>query len=150
MEEYINNETIVENEIYKAFKDSVECPLCLNILINPHMCMKCQNVYCKKCIDDWTKKSEKCPNRCERPNYKKSLVKNEILSRLKFKCKKCHTTIAYDNIQKHYENCKPIENYKKKEYSMETPLGKKLEKISIDQVDKYREEGNDITFITSK
>ena len=31
---------------------------------------------------------------------------------------------------------------------METPMGRKLEKLSIDQVDKYRCEGNDITFIT--
>ena len=148
MEEYNHNYTIVENAIYNAFRESVECPLCLNVLFNPHMCMKCQNVYCKKCIDDWSKKSEKCPNRCEEPNYKRSLVKNEILSRLQFKCKKCGSSISYDDMQKHYENCNPEKHYKKEEYTMETPMGRKLEKLSIDQVDKFRQKGNDITFIT--
>ena len=94
------------------------------------------------------KKSEKCPNRCEEPNYKRSLVKNEILSRLQFKCKKCGSSISYDDMQKHYENCNPEKHYKKEEYTMETPMGRKLEKLSIDQVDKFRQKGNDITFIT--
>ena len=33
MEKFINEETVVNNEIYQVFKDSVICPICSNILI---------------------------------------------------------------------------------------------------------------------
>ena len=75
METYINEETIVKNEIYDAFKDDINCPICRDILIEPQMCMNCQNVYCRKCIEEWSKRNNKCPNRCDNPNYKRSLEK---------------------------------------------------------------------------
>ena len=106
MEEYINDYTIVEDEIYNLFKETVNCSLCLSILINPVICMKCQKVFCKKCVDDWSKKDDKCPNRCVNPNYQKSIGKNDILSKLKFKCKKCGNKAYYDDIKIHIDsNC---------------------------------------------
>ena len=110
MESYINKETIVKNEIYKAFKDDINCPICLDILTEPQMCMNCQNVYCKKCIEEWSKRNNKCPNRCDNPNYKRSLEKAKTLSKLKFKCQKCGTNFLYDEIKKHSDECK---KYKK-------------------------------------
>ena len=44
MENFINEKTIIENEIYDAFKDDIFCPICSKILIEPEMCMKCLNV----------------------------------------------------------------------------------------------------------
>ena len=76
MEKYINDETVVQNEIYETFKDLVKCPICHCIIINPMMCMGCQNVFCKKCIDEWLKKDERCPSRCKNQNYQKSIEKN--------------------------------------------------------------------------
>ena len=81
MEEYINNNKIVKDAVYNAFKGAITCPLCSNVLIDPIMCTKCQNVYCKKCIDEWEKKNNTCPNRCENPNYQKSIGKQELLSK---------------------------------------------------------------------
>ena len=46
MEKYINEGTVVDNDIYQAFKESVICPICTNILIEPVMCMKCQSQGC--------------------------------------------------------------------------------------------------------
>ena len=86
MEDFIRQDTVIEDTIFSVFKDSVICPLCSNILINPVMCMNCQSAYCKKCIDEWSEKDKKCPNKCENPNYKKSIEKINILSKLKFKC----------------------------------------------------------------
>ena len=31
MENYINENTIIKDELYNAFKESVTCPLCLSI-----------------------------------------------------------------------------------------------------------------------
>ena len=69
------------------------------------MCMKCQNVYCKNCIDKWNEKDNRCTNRCENPNYQKSLDRNDILSKLKFKCVKCDGEIEYNNVENHHNSC---------------------------------------------
>ena len=141
MENYINEETVVNNEIYQVFKDSVICPICSNILINPMMCMKCQNVYCKKCSDDWSKKNDKCPNRCDNPNYQRSLEKNNILSKLKFKCEKCGEQIFYENVQKHIENCQPTKDINVRQ--------RRMKKLKKEEIDKIKQKGN-TTRITCK
>lgn len=101
LREYINNETLIKDEIFKNFEFSVTCSICSDILINPMMCMNCQSVYCKSCIDNWSKKSANCTNRCENTNYKKSILSQNILSKLKFICQKCEKVINYDDIEEH-------------------------------------------------
>jgi hypothetical protein len=107
MELYVNNDTLVEDDISKIFKSSVICPLCKSILIKPFMCMKCQNVYCKKCIDNLSEKNEKCPNNCDSPTFQNCLVKKEILSKLYFCCVGCGKEIPYDEAEKHHISCCP-------------------------------------------
>lgn len=114
MEKYINDESVIKDVIYNTFKELITYPLCFNILIDQMMCMKCQNVYCKKCIDQWKEKDNKCPNRCENPNYQRSLGKKDILSKLKFKCLNCENEIEYEKIQSHYNSCPDKNNLRKK------------------------------------
>ena len=114
MENYIDGYTIVANEIYLSFKEDVVCPICSNILIEPQMCTNCQNVYCRKCLNEWTKKSNQCPNRCDTPNYITSKEKLNIISKLKFKCKKCGEQISHEQMEKHISLCNPNNNKKKK------------------------------------
>ena len=144
MDKYINEESIIEDDIYSSFKDSVICPICTNIIINPVMCMNCQNSYCEKCINNWSERDNRCPNHCENPNYKKSIEKNTILSKLKFKCNKCNGEILYDNVKKHAETCKLKVNNSK---STNT---KKIKKLIKNDVDKLRAEGKELTYITCK
>ena len=101
LREYINNETLIKDEIFKNFEFSVSCSICTEILINPMMCMNCQAVFCKSCIDEWSKKSAHCTNRCENTNYQKSILSQNILSKLKFICKKCEKVINYDDVKDH-------------------------------------------------
>ena len=133
MENYINEETVVKDGVYLIFKDDVICPICSNLIINPMMCMRCQNVYCKKCIEAWSKKDNKCPNRCENPDYHKSLEKSNILSKLKFKCEKCGEEILYNNVQKHMNNCE----------SIQTNNGnvKRLKRIKKEEINKIKTNG---------
>ncbi len=137
MEKYINDDLVIKDAIYNAFKDSVRCPICLNILINPFMCMNCQNVYCQNCLDKWKKKDNKCPNRCQNPNYQKSLNINHILSNLKFKCIYCEGEIEYNNVEKHHNSCK-------------IQRKKKLKQIPKNTVQKLKIKQEDIEYITSK
>jgi hypothetical protein len=115
--DYINEENVIKDEIYNNFESSLTCSICSDIIIEPTMCMNCQNVYCKKCIDDWSKKSSKCPNRCQNTSYNKSVSISEILSKLKFICKKCDNIVNYNEMKTHKYNCKrkktPGENLSK-------------------------------------
>lgn len=139
MEDFINEETVVDNEIYQAFKDSVKCPICSKILLNPTMCMKCQKTYCKKCIDDWKTKNDKCPNNCEKPNYDRSLEKNNLLSKIKFRCRKCFEEIFYDKVEKHIEECQSNTKIRQK----------RMKKINKQDVAKIKKNKKSIR-ITSK
>lgn len=157
MEEYIKEDQVVKDEIYNLFKETIICPICKNILINPVICMQCQNVYCKKCTEDWAKKDNKCPNRCVNPKYQPSLGKNDILNKLKFKCKKCNKSVFYENMKKHIDsNCE-------KHVEIETPMSAnkntdnqnqvkkpKLEKMNTIQVEELKKLGKKITYLTGK
>ena len=149
MEEYINNDTLVENEITQLLKSSIICPLCNNILINPLMCMSCQKTYCKKCIDNSSDNNIKCPNNCENPNYQKSIGKNEILSKLKFICVGCKKEIGYDEAQKHHDSCCPDKTSKNMD-SNKTPDKPKIRKLQSEEVDKLKKKGKEITYMTGK
>ncbi len=138
MEKYVNDNTIIKDDLYNEFKESVYCPLCLSILIYPVMCMKCQNVFCNKCINQWSKKDKKCPNRCKDPNYQKCLGKNDILSKLKFKCEACGNTFKYDESKKHLKSC------------TQSNRATKFEKISKDKIEQLKNEGKEVNYITGK
>ena len=146
MEKYINNKTVFQDEIYTLFKDSITCQICQNILINPIMCLTCQDTFCKNCID---KKNGICPNKCNKPNFKQCPSKMDILTKLKFKCQKCKNDFYYNEVMKHQEyncttnnNASSINNGKIKQT--------KLQKLSIEEVDKYKKQGNEVTYISCK
>ena len=101
LRDYINNETVIKDEIYKNFEYSLTCSICSDIMIDPMMCMNCQAVYCKSCIDNWSKKSAHCTNRCENTNYKKSILSQNFLSKLKFICRNCEKVLNYDDVKAH-------------------------------------------------
>ena len=144
MEKFININSLVNNDINNAFKDLAICPLCSNILIEPYMCMKCQKVYCKKCIDEWKNKDDKCPNKCENPNYEKSLEKNNILCKLKFKCQKCDNEFLYEELIKHVDTCSGKKNNNKI-----TPTNR-MKKLSKEQAEKIQKKGKESINITCK
>ena len=102
LKKYLNDENVVKDELYKAFQNSITCSICLDIIIEPTMCMKCQKAYCKDCIKNWAKINDKCPNRCQNPNYQKCLSMNELLSKLNFNCNICKNIINYNEVEKHY------------------------------------------------
>ena len=126
---FINENNIINSEIYNAFKFSILCPICANIIIDPMMCMNCQNSYCKKCISQWNLINEKCPNRCKNPNYQISKEMNELLSKLNFKCKFCDKTFEYNEMKKHYYSGLDNINNNNKIYYQQPVIKKKMKKI---------------------
>ena len=107
MEQYINEDTIIKNDKYESFKENIICPICKCLMIEPLICLGCQNNYCKNCIESWKKKGVSCPNKCEDPIFKNVIGKNRLISKFKFKCiKGCGAEIPFDDINTHYNsNC---------------------------------------------
>ena len=82
MEKYINEETIIKNEIYEGFKDNIICPICSCLMIEPVMCLTCQNSIIKDVIG-----------------------KNNFITKFKFKCiRGCGAEIKFDDIKNHYSS----------------------------------------------
>jgi hypothetical protein len=100
--DYINENNLIKDEAYKRLGCSIKCPICIDIIIEPMQCEKCNNLFCKKCLESWSRVDKRCPNRCKIPNYKNSPEKEELFSQLKFKCKKCQKVIKYSEMKRHY------------------------------------------------
>ena len=159
MEEYINEDTIIKNETYNSFPELIICQICQCIMLEPVMCVGCQNYYCKKCIDDWKKKSGVCPNRCKNPIFKSVIEKNRLISKMKFRCiKGCGAEISFDDIKSHYNsNC--LENIQINnqhninigdEDENEDNYISKIKILSIDEVTNLRNQNKNFEYVTSK
>ena len=142
MEEYVNEETIIKNETYETLKDLVICPICQCFMLEPVICLICQNYFCKKCIECWIKKvgRNSCPNNCQDSIIKNVIEKNNLLFKLKFKCVNgCQEEIFYNDLEKHYKtNC--LLKMKNK---------KKMDILTKSQIQDLKNK-NSIEYVTSK
>lgn len=101
MEKYANENTIIKNECYEAFKDSIICPICQSLILEPFACLECLNSICKKCVE----KKKICPNQCENSKFKQLNGKNNLIEKFKFKCiKGCDEEILLKDLEKHYSS----------------------------------------------
>ena len=144
MEEYVNEDSVIKNSQYEAFKEYIYCQKCECLMIEPVLCLNCQNKFCKKCAEECENKNGKCPLNCEKTSLRKVIGKNNMISKIKFKCiKGCGAEIPFDDINNHYNsNC--IENKKneekiekgnitiltKKETEEKTKEGQKLDRMA--------------------
>lgn len=138
MDKYVDVENIVKDEVYKANKDDVICPICFELMIVPMFCIDCQSKYCEKCIEDWKKRGGSCPT-CKTFDFRKVIEKNRKITSIKFKCiKGCGAEIPYKEIENHYKSDCII---KKKTMTL----------LSRDEVSKYKKKSkNNITYFTRK
>ena len=103
MEEYANEKTIVKDNIYEMFKESILCEICHSIMIEPVICLNCQNTFCKKCKEKLEENGENCPGKCQKPIIKDVIQKNNNITKFKFKCiKGCGQEILFNNLLPHY------------------------------------------------
>lgn len=154
-EDYFNESTIVKNEIFDSLKDLLICSLCNQIFFEPKMCMICQNSFCKNCIEKWSQNEKNCPNGCENPEYHDSKEKNNLLSKITFNCiNNCGKQMKYNELKNHYENeCEKKggnNNNNQNENEVEINSKMKFEILTKDEIEKLRQEGNEVNYITSK
>ena len=140
MEQYVNEETVIKNELYESLKDNILCQICQCFMIEPIICLNCQNYFCNDCIESWKKKSNLCPLNCENPIYKSVIGKNNLISKLKFKCiKGWGEELLYDNIKEHYNSkCDKKESQEKIKF------------LTSEQVKQLKKKGENIEYMSSK
>jgi hypothetical protein len=112
--EFEHKYVIDEKEL---FEDYI-CHFCMNIVKNPRMCKKCENLFCIKCLKKYWSviKMEICPLKCFNLNHFLAtavprLVTNSI-NRLKFKCpnsEDCTAKLTYITFEQHILQCKYIQ-----------------------------------------
>ena len=104
MEKYVNEKTIIKDNIYDLFNESITCQSCKTIMIDPVICLNCQNIFCKKCQEKLKESGENCPVKCQNSNITEINPKNNYISKFKFKCiKGCGKEIMFNDIKNHYD-----------------------------------------------
>ena len=101
-------EQIVNKEFYEGIKDVINCMICSCIIEDPIQCNKCQNLFCRKCIDDWTNKKKICPLDCTNNKFISAHLCKSLISQIIIQCK-CGEKISYVKYKKHQLVC-PIYN----------------------------------------
>ena len=56
---YIDPDSVINKDDFKVLQNSAICIICEGIILYPVQCIKCENNFCKSCIDSWIKKKNK-------------------------------------------------------------------------------------------
>jgi hypothetical protein len=100
----------------KRFIVDFSCLICLNIVMYPLQCGKCDKLFCKKCIENHLDKHDFCPN-CRDAPFNKTIFSRllkRILDESEFVCPlKCDMKFPYSDLEKHKNECEKIKNENK-------------------------------------
>ena len=138
-DEYFTDDCIIQDSFFLALKDLLICHLCNKILKEPYMCNECQNVYCKKCLENYSQ-LKICPNENKESKFISSITKKELLSKLKYRCKNCLKEVNQPDINSHLElNCEHNE-IKEKEKTLAEVIHRKKELIKLSKEEMINKE----------
>jgi len=142
--DYFSDDCIVEDNIYKSLKNLLICPICKKIYNDPMICSGCQGIYCLKCLNN------SCPKKCPNSKFSKSVIKNEMLSKIKYRCKNCSQEIYQSDIKSHLKtNCQYKEDNSKNTRLADLYQKKKaITRLSTIEMGQY--DINEINHFTSK
>jgi hypothetical protein len=78
----------IANKEELCLEGYLECPIDNMVSLNPLMCKKCETIFCPNCIEDWKKRSNVCPMRCnpiELIKTDKTIIRQQ-LNKIKLFC----------------------------------------------------------------
>lgn len=143
---YLDKDDIINLDECKAIENCMICTICDGVVYQPLQCVKCENLFCKNCIEEWRKKSDSCPYKCQNFELKENKIIKNILSNLKFKCKNgCDIQIPYNDLKEHYEEKCPKLDFKSKYESLLEQFNKL--QVEYDTLAAKNSEKEDITKI---
>ena len=106
---------------------SLQCPICLDLVIEPYECEECCKIFCKECITNWLNNSptDECPNKHQ---FKKKKILDdwvtESLKKIFIKCpyKTCYSQYSMSLWANHLKVC----NGRTQGLKDETPTGEEI------------------------
>lgn len=107
---YLSSNQIINLSLFESIRESVICLICLGVLVDPTSCSKCENTFCKSCMQTWKLSQTAhylCPMKCIGNKFQEpSSILKSILSKLEFKCNYCLTDVkyTYHTILQHLSN----------------------------------------------
>jgi hypothetical protein len=105
---YIDPNLIVNKQLFETVQDMAICSICTGLVIDPQQCIKCENCFCKICVNMWIGKSNTCPYKCkEWKLIDASRVMKAVLDKILIECpKNCSLKqLKYYNIISHINEC---------------------------------------------
>lgn len=141
----IDKSDIINKDDLKVIEQIITCPICCSIIFKPYQCTKCENIFCKDCIENWQKKSETCPFGCGKSIYKETKLAQRLLNLIKIKCKNgCDEEVSYGDIISHYEEkCSKID-FRSKYFELKNKYEDLLKKNGLKSSAKKDKEEEDI------
>lgn len=145
---YLDKADIVNINECKAIENAIICTICDGVIYDPLQCVVCENFFCRLCIEEWQKKSNSCPFKCQNFRLKENKMMMKILKNVKFKCSNgCSMIIPYNELKIHYDEKCPKLDYKAKykkalekyEHLVEEK-GKLSQGIDIKKLEKMKQE----------
>lgn len=102
---------ISKDRFYNLEDDHFDCVICQQVVINPKICVFCNNLFCKFCITEWKKKKPFCPFKCNKSSEMQigdipASIKN-LYESLRVKCSRedCDEVVSLKELVKHEMNC---------------------------------------------
>ncbi|KAM3131454.1 hypothetical protein pb186bvf_016384 [Paramecium bursaria] len=97
------------SEMIIDLQNNLECPVCLDTLLNPVIEQGTQHIFCFKCVQN----IESCPL-CRKEDFQATPYEIKELINLNFKCCDCEQIHPYAQFDNHYQKCqgycKKLEN----------------------------------------
>ena len=59
-DELTRTNLVVDNN---KLSPTLQCSICLDLVMEPVECQKCSKLFCKECINNWLQNSTQCPNK---------------------------------------------------------------------------------------
>ena len=107
----LNNNEISRGSLISnlaSVSPTLQCPICLDLVMIPVECKNCSKIFCKYCIDNWLKNSNECPNK---HSFEKREELDEwikiALGKIYLKCPfiGCGSDYAYKYWKDHVKKC---------------------------------------------
>lgn len=102
---------ISKDRFHNLEDDYFDCVICQQVVINPKICVFCNNLFCKFCITEWKKKKPFCPFKCNTSSEMEigdipASIKN-LYQSLSVKCSRedCKEVVSLQELVKHEMNC---------------------------------------------
>ena len=104
-DELTRTNLVVDNN---KLSPTLQCSICLDLVMEPVECQKCSKLFCKECINNWLQNSTQCPNKHQ--FIKQSTLDDWIkpaLNRIFIKCpfQGCKNSYAYSTWSNHLKRC---------------------------------------------